>query len=247
MPANTLSDPDGFEVLYGFSRIVDGNSRGAFAIISLGTEMEQIVLTPQAFPSGIWRWHPSIFRERWKTLDLYCLRLVAEQNDLTHVSLMAFVPVKGCGIRVEFTSAVNYEPTLILALRSTLKSLEAETNWLDTAPGQPNEPVAKTYFPPPEPDFSGVQEPRKPAAVTVSPGDNSAKRPEETSIPLWLAAMLGSIGLVAAVAVTLFVARKPRNEPLALRRPVRPPLKKQTASSPPTARDEPPSIEPPAA
>lgn len=245
LPATAVSDPEGFEVLYCFTRIVDGKSRGVLAILSLGSEMEQIVLTPQAFPSEIWRWHPSIFRERWKTLDLYCLRLVAEEHGVTQVRLMAFVPVKGCAIRVELFSAVNFEPSLITALRDTLKSLEAETNWVDTAPGQPNEPKPEVYVPPPEPDFYGVAEPRKPAAVAANAPAEAGKRADEPSVPIWLAALLGSIGLLAAVGVTLAIARKPRNEPLALRRKLRPPQRK--VESPPVPPSEtPPPEEPPA-
>ena len=216
-PTESLIDPGGLEVLYAFSRSADNRIAGY--IVKMPAEMEQVVLVPDAFDDEIRKYHPSIFRERWQGLDLYAVRFINEQAGKTVVILMVLVPIRGFGIRLEFHASVIFEPAMITALRSTLSELKGETNWLDTAPGQPNQPKPPKWVPPEE---EAQPAPAKPLAVIAPPApanaEASSATPDEMVVPVWMAGLLGGVGLVLAVLLTVFTLKKRRPPPIVIRR-----------------------------
>ena len=112
----------------------DGKKPVYVFVQHLGQTMPQNVVHDGKFPADIAQFHPSVFREKWKGFDLFCVRYLAEDADKSTICLSVFVPLKAEAIRLDFQAPSDQEHDLDIAMKQIIPTLEGESNWLTAKP-----------------------------------------------------------------------------------------------------------------
>jgi hypothetical protein len=136
-----LTVPDGFvsapdrvqgKVIYAFQHPPAGNQKvGTFIAVSrLGGVLGREKLDPReasARGPGF-----ALSSEKWKDFDIEVFRVPEQIGDLKLLTFNAQVPLKPEAIQIAVIGEAGQEEELRGALRSVLRTLDGQTNWLNT-------------------------------------------------------------------------------------------------------------------
>lgn len=130
IPDNAIDFPEGYEdgVLYAY-KIPMNDSHGSIiaiqieglgGVIGRGDISKTLTNTPNI----------ELFRERWKSFDIDVYKIIRTYGDNTAVAYVAQVPTVPQAIQLRIGGLAGHEEEMIHILRTSLSSLEGNTNWL---------------------------------------------------------------------------------------------------------------------